>query len=75
MGLSKTIALGAAFTLVALHMPGLAAEVVACEVKRAPRPAVAEATARKPARPERVRTERRESVFYSLIPSRRIILQ
>lgn len=78
MGLGRKIALGAAFGLFALHVPCMASELVACELKNAPRTGAAEAAVRKPAKPsqpERVRTERREAIYYSPTPSRRIILQ
>lgn len=76
MGLGRKIAVGAAVGLFALHVPCLASELVACELKRAPRPGAAEAGVRKPVKPaERVRIERREAIYYSPTPSRRIILQ
>lgn len=78
MGLGKKTALGAAFGLFAAQVPCLASELVACELKNAPRTGTAEAAVRKPAKPvqpERIRTERREGIYYSPAPSRRIILQ
>lgn len=78
MGLGKKIALGAAFGLFATQVPCRASELVACEVKNAPRSGAAEAATRKPVKPvqpERIRTERREAIHYSPTPSRRIILQ
>lgn len=78
MGLGRKIALGAALGLFAAQVPCLASELVACDMKRAPRPGAAEAGARKPAKPadvERPRVERREPAYYLTTPSRRIILQ
>lgn len=78
MGLSRKIALAAALGLFAWQVPCPASEIVACELKNAPRPGTAEAATRKPAKPvqpERARIERREAVYSLPIPSRRIILQ
>jgi hypothetical protein len=76
LGLSRKIALGAAFGLLALNVPSLASEVVACDMKKVARPGAAEAATRKPVEPvPRARPERREQVYYSPTPSRRIILQ
>jgi hypothetical protein len=76
LGLGKKIALGAAFGLFAMQVPCLAGELIACDMKKAPRVGAAEAAVRKSAKPvERVRVERREGVYYSPTPSRRIILQ
>jgi hypothetical protein len=76
LGLGRKIALGAAFGLFAMQVPCLAGELVACDMKKAPRVGAAEAGVRKPAKPvERARVERREAVYYSPTPSRRIILQ
>ena len=76
MGFGRKIALGAAFGLFAMSVPCLASDLVACDMKKAPRVGAAEAGVRKPAKPiERARVERREAVYYSPTPSRRIILQ
>ena len=76
MGLGRKIALSATFGIFVMQVPSLASELVACDMKRAPRTGAAEAGVRKPAKPvERARIERRGAVGYSPMPSRRIILQ
>jgi hypothetical protein len=76
LGLGRKIMLGAAFGLFAVNVPCLASELVACDMKKAKRPGAAEAATRKPAVPvQRAPAERRETVYHSPTPSRRIILQ
>ena len=73
MSLGKMLLLVAAMAPIAVE----AHAVVACNYKRAQRPA-AEAMARKPAKAidnERVRIERREPVYSLPVFSRRVILQ
>ena len=78
MGLGRNIALGGVFGLFVTQVPCLASDLIGCDMKGAQKRGAAEAAVRKPARPaeaERARAERAAPIYYTLAPSRRIILQ